>query len=78
MEEVRRIGGGVDVLLLIFKSLDGVKEETPNERKGIKNLSLFEVIVSESWGCGEWGDSGCSVLLQLVSPASSSERFIIF
>lgn len=46
------MGGGVDILLLIFKSLDGVKEETPNEREGIKNLNWYEVIVSESWGCG--------------------------
>lgn len=36
----RQNGGGVDSLLLIFKSLDGVKEETPGKRKREWELKL--------------------------------------
>lgn len=36
----RQNGGGVDSLLLIFKSLDGVKEETPGKRKREWGLKL--------------------------------------
>lgn len=50
----RTWGRGVDNWILIFKSLDGVKEETPDKR-GIKNLSWFGVIVTESWGCRKAG-----------------------
>lgn len=46
MEDVGRMGGGVDNLLPIFKSLDSTKEKLLRKESRFENLSRSGMIVS--------------------------------